>query len=143
MMLLLGAQLVDRDSETFPFIGWSMYTRPAHGNPQYYDYIMVLQSGREVLLEVFRLLRSLSYRLMFPLKSMAYYIDQAPEGWRRQAMIAEYEMALQAIAWMYNHRHADDPIRTIRVWHCTIPLHEYRDASSVQRRLFWQLQVQE
>lgn len=143
MMLLLGTQLVNRDNETFPFVGWSMYTRPAHGNLQYYDYTMVSQSEQEVRPEVFGLSRSLSYRLMFPLKSMAYNIDQALEGWRRQAMIAAYETALQAIARLYNHRHDDDPIRTIRVWHCTIPLHEYRDASSVQHRLFWQLQVQE
>ena len=57
-------------------------------------------------------------------------------------MIADYETVLRAIARMYNRRHPDDPIRTICVWHCTIPLQEYHNPSSIQRRLFWQLQVQ-
>jgi hypothetical protein len=142
VVLLIGGQLVDRGNETFPFVGWSMYARPAHGDPQYYDYTMVSESGPETRLEVVRLSGSLSYRLMFPLKSMAHNIAQAPEGPWREAMIADYEVALQAIARMYNRRNAEDPIQTIRVWHCTIPLHRYRDPSSIQRTLFRQLQVQ-
>ena len=43
--------------------------------------------------------RSLSYRLMFPLKGMARAIDQASEGQQRQAVSADYETVLRAIAW--------------------------------------------
>jgi hypothetical protein len=143
VMLLIGGHLIDRGRETFPFVGWSMYARPAYGDPQYYDYTMVSESGREMRLEVFRLSGSLSYRLMFPLKSMAHNIAQTPEGPRRQEMVADYEVALQAIARTYNRLNAEDPIQIIRVWHCTIPLHEYRDPSSIQRELFTQLQVQQ
>lgn len=142
VVFMLGAQVVDRGHETFPFVGWSMYTRPARGDPQYYTYTMVSQSGRESRLEVFRVFRSLSYRLMFPLKRMAHNIDRAPEGRQRQAMIADYETALQAVARMYNRRYPDDPIRTLHVWHYTIPLNEYHGPSSIQRRLFWQLKIQ-
>jgi hypothetical protein len=143
VILLIGGQLVDRGSETFPFVGWSMYARPAHGDPQYYEYAMVSESGRGRRLEVFRLSGSLSYRLMFPLKSMAHNISQASEAPWRQAMIADYGGALQAIARTYNRRNAEDPIQIIRVWHCTIPLHQYRDPSSIRRELFWELQVQQ
>lgn len=142
VMLMFGAQLVDRSGATFPFVSWALYERPAHGNPQYYDYTAVWQSGQERRLEVFRVSRSLSYRLLFPLNDMAHNIDQASEGLQRQAMIADYETALQTVAHMYNRRHPDDPIQAIRVWHCTVPLHAYHGPSSVQRRLFWQLQVQ-
>jgi hypothetical protein len=143
VMLVIGGQLVDRGRETFPFVGWSMYARPAHGDPQYYDYTMVSESGREMRLEVFRLAGSLSYRLMFPLTSLAHIIAQTPDGPRRQAMITDYERALEALARMYNRRNFEDPIQTIRVWHCTIPLRQYRDPSSVQRKLFTHLQVQQ
>jgi len=142
VMLMFGAQLADRSSVTFPFVSWALYERPAHGDPQYYDYTAVSQSGQERRLEVFRASRSLSYRLMFPLNDLAHRIHQIPEGLQRQAMIADYETVLQTVAQMYNRRRPDDPIQTIRVWHCTVPLHAYRGPSSVQRRLFWQLQVQ-
>jgi hypothetical protein len=140
--LLIGGQLIDRGSDTFPFVGWSMYARPAHGDPQYYDYTMVSESGREMPLEVFRLSGSLSYRLMFPLKTMARNIAQTPEGPWRQAMITEYEGVLQAMARMYNRRNPTDRIQTICVWHCTIPLHPYRYPASIRRDLFRELQVQ-
>jgi hypothetical protein len=143
IVLAIGGQLLDRGSDTFPFVGWSMYVRPVHGDPQYYDYTMVSQSGREMPLEVFRLSGSLSYRLMFPLKSLARNIAQTPEGPWRQAMIADYEGTLQALARTYNRRHAEDPITTIHVWQCTIPLQQYRDPTSIQRHLFLQLQVQQ
>ena len=142
VIVMLGAQLLDRGRDTFPFVGWAMYVRPTYGDPQYYDYSAVLQSGREIRLDVFRVSRSLSYRLMWPLKSMARRIEQATDDWQYQAMIDDYQMALQSIARMYNRRHLDDPIRTIHVWHCTIPLHVYRGPSSIQRRLFWHLPVQ-
>jgi hypothetical protein len=119
-----------------------MYTRPAYGDPQYYDYSAVLQSGREVRLDVFRVSRSLSYRLLFPLKSMARSLDQASDERQHQALIVSYKTALQSIARMYNRRHLDDPIRTISVWHCTVSLHAYHGPASIQRRLFWQFQVQ-
>ena len=141
VVLMLGTQLVDRGSETFPFVGWAMYASPAHGDPQYYDYSAVSQSGREVRLDVFRVSRGLSSRLMFPLRDIARSIDQAREGPQRQAMIAHYETMLRAVARMYDRHNPDDPIQTIHVWHCTIPLHGYRGPSSIQRRLFWQLQV--
>lgn len=143
VLLLIGGQLVDRGSETFPFVGWSMYAQPAHGDPQYYDYTMVSKSGREMPLEVFRLSGSLSYRLMFPLKNMARNIAQTPEGPGRQATITDYEGALQAMARTYNRRNPEDPIQAIRVWHCTIPLHQYHHPTSIRRELFWQLQVQQ
>ena len=143
VMLLMGGQLVDRGSDTFPFVGWSMYARPAHGDPQYYDYTIVSESGREMQLEVFRISGSLSYRLMFPLKDMARTIAQTPYGSWRQAIIADYEVALRALARMYNRRHAEDPIQIICVWHCTIPLHQYRGPSSIERQLFRQVQVQQ
>jgi hypothetical protein len=142
VILLIGGQLVDRGSETFPFVGWSMYARPAHDGPAYYDYTMASKSGREVPLEVFRLSGSLSYRLMFLLKNMARNIAQTPEGPWREAMITDYEGALPAIARMYNRGNAEDPIQTIRVWHCTIPLHQYRHPASIRRELFRELQVQ-
>src|SRR5262245_50210172 len=69
VMVMFGAQLLDRGISTFPFVGWAMYARPAYGDPQYYDYSAVLQSGQEMRLDVFRVSRSLSYRLLFPLKS--------------------------------------------------------------------------
>jgi len=141
VMLLIGGQLVDRGRETFPFVGWSMYTRPASGDPEYYDYTMVAEGGQETRLEVFRLSGGLSYRLLFPLKSLARNLAQTPEGPWRQAMITEYEGALQAMARTYNRRNPEDRIQTIRVWHCTIPLHQYRHPSSIRRQLFWQLQV--
>jgi hypothetical protein len=142
VMLLIGGELVDRGRKTFPFVGWPLYTSPAHGDPHYYDYTMVSESGREMPLEVFRLSGSLSYRLMFPLKSLTRNIAQAPEGPRRQAMIADYELVLQTLARIYNRRHAEDPIQTIRVWDCTIPLHQYRNPASIRRTLFRELQVQ-
>src|SRR5215475_13428356 len=52
VLLMLGGQLVDRGNDTFPFVGWSMYTRSASSDPQYYDYTAVLQSGQERRLEV-------------------------------------------------------------------------------------------
>jgi hypothetical protein len=142
VMAMFGAQLIAQSHTTFPFVSWALYERPAYGDPQYYDYTAVLQSGQERRLEVFRTSRSLSYRLMFPLNTMAHTIQQAPLGQQRQALLANYETVLQTVAHMYNQRHADDPIRTVRVWHCTVPLRAYRGPASIQRRLFWQLQVQ-
>jgi hypothetical protein len=142
VMLMFGAQLIDQSHTTFPFVSWALYERPARGDPQYYDYTAVLQSGQERRLEVFRTSRSLSYRLMFPLNNMAHTIDQAPQGQQRQALLADYETVLRTVAHMYNHRHTDNPIRTVRVWHCTVPLRAYRGPSSIQHRLFWQVQVQ-
>jgi hypothetical protein len=142
VIAMLGAQLIDGGKRTFPFVVWAMYTRPAYGDPQYYDYSAMSQNGREVQLDVFRVSRTLSSRLMFPLRDMAREFDRAREESQRQAMIADYETILRAVAHMYNRRNPDDPIRTIYVWHCTIPLHAYRNSSSIQRRLLWQLQVQ-
>ena len=119
-----------------------MYTRPAYGDPQYYDYSAMSQNGREVQLDVFRVSKTLSSRLMFPLRDIAREIDRAWEEAQRQALIADYETVLRAISHMYNRRSPDDPIRTIYVWHCTIPLHAFRTSLSIQRRLLWQLQVQ-
>jgi hypothetical protein len=142
VIAMLGAQLIDGGKRTFPFVVWAMYTRPAFGDPQYYDYSARSQNGREVQLDVFRVSRTLASRLMFPLREMARELDGAWEESQRQAMIADYETILRAVARMYNRRNPDDPIRTIYVWHCTIPLHAYRNSSSIQRRLFWQLEVQ-
>jgi hypothetical protein len=142
VMVMFGAQLIDQSHITFPFVSWALYERPAHGDPQYYDYTAVLQSGQERRLEVFRTSRSLSYRLMFPLNNMAHTIHQAPQGQQRQELLANYEAVLRTVAHMYNQRNADDPIRTVHVWHCTVPLRAYRGPASIQRRLFWQLQVQ-
>jgi hypothetical protein len=142
VLVMCGAQLADQSHVTFPFVSWALYERPAHGDPQYYDYTAVLQSGQERQLEVFYTSRSLSYRLMLPLNDMAHTIHGAPQGPQRQALVADYETVLQTVAHLYNHRHAEDPIRTVRVWHCTVPLRAYRGPSSIQRRLFWQLQVQ-
>jgi hypothetical protein len=142
VVAMVGAQLSDGGKRTFPFVVWSMYTRPADGDPQFYDYSAVSQDGREMPLDVFRVSRTLSFRLMFPLRDMARKIEWAGEGSQRRAMIADYETILRAVARMYNRRHPDDPIRTIYVWHCTIPLHAYRTPASIQRRLLWQLQVQ-
>ena len=55
--LLLGAQLLGRSYETFPFVEWAMYSRPPAAQPQYYDYTAVLQSGREVPLNFTRQFR--------------------------------------------------------------------------------------
>jgi hypothetical protein len=141
VLVMCGAQLADQSHATFPFVSWALYERPAHGDPQYYDYTAVLQSGQERRLEVFHASRSLSYRLMFPLNDMAHTIHRAAQGQQRQALVTDYETVLQTVAHLYNHRHPDDPIRTVRVWHCTVPLRAYHGPSSIQRRLFWQLQV--
>lgn len=142
VIAMLGAQLSDGGKRTFPFVVWSMYTRSAYGDPEYYDYSVVSQSGREMPLDAFRVSRTLSSRLMYPLRDMARKIDWAGEGSQRQAMIAEYESILRAVARMYDRRNPDDPIQTILVWHCTVPLHAYRTPASIQRRLLWQLQAQ-
>jgi len=142
VIAMLGAQLSDGGKRTFPFVVWSMYTRPAYGDPQYYDYSAVSQNGRELPLDVFRVSRTLSSRLMFPLRDLAREIDRAGEGAQRQAMIADYETMLRAVARMYNRRNPDDPIQSIYVWHCTIPLHAYHTPASIHRRLLWELQVQ-
>jgi hypothetical protein len=137
--LLLGAQLRGQSDETFPFVEWAMYSQRPAAQPRYYDYTAVLQSGQEVPLEVSRQFPSLSRKLLYHLDRMAPRIAHDPDGPEGQAEIARYESTLRAVAHQYTLRHADDPVRAIRVWQCTIPIEAYRGKNSIARHLFWQV----
>src|SRR5262245_44263877 len=120
--LLLGAQLRGRSDETFPFVKWAMYSRRPAAQPRYYDYTAVLQSGQEAPLEVSRQFPTLSRKLLYNLDRMTRRIAYDPDGSGGQAERARYENTLRAVARMYTFYHADDPVRAIRVWQCTIPI---------------------
>ena len=45
MSLLLGAQLVGRSGQTFPFVEWAMYSRQPPAQPLYFSTTAVLRAG--------------------------------------------------------------------------------------------------
>lgn len=142
LIAMLAGHLIDRSGKTYPVVAWSMFTRPVEGDPVYFEYAGILEDGQQVALHFDSLFpNTLGRNTIIKMTWLAKSIAKTEPGPERQEQIAHYERTLQALGQKHNATHADNPVRTVHVWECRVPLKDYRGLSSLQRKPFWTVEI--
>ena len=137
--IMIGGQLVDRSGWTFPFVDWSMYAYPPDHLPKYYEYTGVMRSGAETESPFGGMYDS--RRIRWKLKGLARRQENADTDDQRKEAKKRYERMLGDAAAEYNRRHPEDPLRTVRVRECIIPLDGISGRSAITSRLFFEMLI--
>lgn len=143
LLTALVVGLVGGTDGAFPFTPWRMYAgdmRP--GDVNILRFIATTASGRSFRLDLDALIPVLgSQRLYQPLALRARRIQREEEPARRAALLADQQAAFQALARLYNRRHADDPLTRIAIWTATLARGDlYRRPEAVYREI-WSIGV--
>ena len=80
--------------------------------------------------------------ILVKLASQINLIREVEDSAQRAALISQHEATLAALARLYNREHLEDPIRTIKVSECTIPLNTYAEGSSIKTRSLWEVKLE-
>lgn len=139
LVLMIGAQLLGRSHRTFPFVGWSMFTRSRQGDARYLEYRGTTRHGAptsQPLVGIFD-----TVKMRWRLKGLIEQSEKPQKPEKQEAARTEFNRLLRAAADAYNRRNAEDPLRSIRVSDYTVPLRAYRDRSSVEGRFLAELNL--
>lgn len=119
---------------TYPFVEWSMYTRPS-AHSTYMRFLATHASGRRAHYPFEELYGRAPRAMMrrFEPAAKAALGDSAPD--RAAAARRGLEDDLRRLTDVYNRRHAADPIVTLEAEHCTFVTKEYHGRDSITARL--------
>ncbi len=119
--LLIAGQIVADSRRTYPFVTWAMYTTPARKVPIFLECHGLLADGREIVIPVAQVFKSLSVRLTRTwLKLAEAAIDETdPEAqvlaWSR------FDGLVKSMVLEYNQQNAGSPVVEAVVWQVMIP----------------------
>jgi hypothetical protein len=140
---MMAGQLIQRESNTFPLVAWSMFTKPVTGDPDYYEYVAGSLAGSEVELlardELFP--PPLGQNLMIHMGRLARSLAAGDSGARNLEEAARFDRLVRALAARYNELHPESSVKVVRVWRCTVPARTYHGRSSIRRELLWTIRA--
>jgi len=141
--LLLGAQLLDRSSDTFPFVSWRMFSSPAPasvGPMAFYECYGRTESGDRVRLNPPRLVPPLkNYRMTVGLMQQ---VDGALAARRPDSDAGRrLSRTLRAVGKIYNRENPPTPIRAVEVFRCQMDPRDPGTRRSPYRWLVWSAEI--
>lgn len=134
---VLGGHFHARVYNTFPFVDWDIYAQVMGGDPHFLDYYATREDGAEEQLIPEDLFPVLRKKLAVQLEQLADAIEAGGEPQRRETLVRWYEGLLLAMARADRRQHPGNPLVTLRIEKCTIPLEDYAGRNSIVCEPFW------
>ena len=143
MGLAVVAQTLSAPQYTFPIVHWKMFSRHQSNTEDmiYYEFVGVSASGKRVFVRPPHAIPWLDHnrlRILGKLERLLEHGLQNPASGDDKVKI---NGMLRGMVRAHNEWHRDDPIQALEVNRCTFRLSEYTDASQIERRLVWRVEL--
>ena len=122
--------------DTYPFVPWDIYPQVLRGDIRLFDYTALRGDQTAEQLIPGELVPELGKKLTTHIEQLGLALGGSADPARRDDLARRYEQYLQAVARVYNRRHATNPLVAIRIERWTVPVERYRGRASIVREPF-------
>lgn len=141
--LAVAAQSLSAPQYTFPIVHWKMFSKqPANTEDMiYYEFVGVTASGKRVFVRPPHAIPWLDHNRLRFLGKLERLLEHGRQNRAADDSTLKINGMLRGMGRAYNHWRQGDPLLALEVNRCTFRLSEYTDASSIERRLIWRVEL--